>query len=119
MASNVARPDAQSRVRFVPFAEHATATETTPQHERVGVYALSCAVCVRVCVSVCMYMYLTAEHHDLGQLDRIGADRVEHILQLVDDRNERLHGVCVKAPTEHKTRSVLHRTAPPQPPEGN
>lgn len=36
--------------------------------------------------------HLRPDHHDLRQLDDIGAHRVEDVLQLVNDRNQRLHG---------------------------
>ena len=36
-------------------------------------------------------LYLRSHDDDLRELDGIGANGVEHVLQLVDDRNEGLH----------------------------
>lgn len=36
-------------------------------------------------------VYLTSQHDDLRQLDGVGSDGVEDILQLVDHWDERLH----------------------------
>jgi hypothetical protein len=35
---------------------------------------------------------LSADDDDLGQLDGVGPDRVENVLQFIDHRDERLHG---------------------------
>lgn len=43
------------------------------------------------CLSFRAAPHLTPEHDDLGQLDRVRADRVEHILQLVHNRYEGFH----------------------------
>lgn len=32
-------------------------------------------------------IYLTAQHHNLRQLNRIGANRIEDILEFIDDRD--------------------------------
>ena len=37
-------------------------------------------------------MYLRTHDDDLWELYGVGANSVEHVLQLVDDRNEGLHG---------------------------
>lgn len=38
--------------------------------------------------------HLRAHHHDLRQLDDVGPHRVEDVLQLVDDGDQRLHGAA-------------------------
>ena len=56
-------------------------------------------LCVRRCTKMNSKLthetpiaYLRTYDDDLWELDGVGADGVEHVLQLVDDRNEGLHG---------------------------